>query len=574
MLCRFRPRGRTGRVLLFWLFGMLGMASTSVGQPSEPLQHAWEVQPDLGDCWILSTSPRAAFLDVEKLNAPTVQERIDTAQMICLNHDRDGFQGGPQAIAILLKRLSEGKEGLLVKRAMMSAVCLLDDGSNASMLWEVAQLDPVMQSTVERAMLRWHSSVALATWRARLHETNANPGPLADALRGIAVVGETTDREALVGLLLSNNGTDNHRLLAAEALGAIDRSGLNALAKELLASNMAHRQVLAACLLMQHTDADALAILQTILNQSDPDAGGDSARRKAATALATHHPASVLDNAPRWLQDPDSHLRRLALEAMSQSCDEDQLRLQAQLLSDPSLPVREQARKNLLGCARSGARQAVDDRITDALQSNDWRALEQSLLLIAALKDASRCEGLLPLLEHPQPEVHLHAGWALMVLAEAPNVLEGMLQFAQSKTERLERGDSPLTKSESICLSFLLESFGRNRYQLALPMLDKYIPKEFFKMGNLCRASAIWSIGQIKKDVDDPGLRARLRERITDLPPMNPENFLVRFACILALGEFGYGDSIEILQSIGSDGVNPLGLAAAWAMGQIEKKSP
>lgn len=545
-----------------------------MGQPSLPLQHAWEVQPDLGDIWRVSTPPRAAFIDVDKLNAPTVQERIHAAQMICLNHDRDGFQGGPQAIAILLKRLMEGAEPLLVKRAMMSAVCLLDDGSNAPALWDAAQVDPIMQATVERALLRWHSPVALVAWRARLSEPNVCAGALDSALRGLALVGEASDREALTGLLLSNRATDNTRLLAAEALGAIDRSGLNALAKELLSSDIEYRQALAASLLIHHSDPDALAILQTIVDPFYVETGSDSARRMAATALATNHPASVLDNALKWLQDPDSHMRRLALEAMHKACDADGLPMQARLLSDPSLAVREQARKNLLECARSGERNTVDDCVTEALLSDDWRALEQSLLLIVALEDASRCDRLLSLLEHPQPEVHMHAGWALMVLTEDPSVLERMLQFAQSRTERLERGDSPLSKSESICLSFLLESFGRNRIAVALPMLEKYIPKDFFKMGNLCRASAIWSIGQIKKDVDDPELRARLQERITDLPPMNPENYLVRFACILALGEFGYEDSIETLQVFDRDAVNPLGLAAVWAIDQIQNRSP
>jgi hypothetical protein len=256
--CPLRSRAGSSCVLLLCVFGLFTVGSTSMGQPALPLQHAWEVQPDLGDIWRVSTPPRAAFVDVDKLNAPTIQERIHAAQMICLNHDRDGFQGGPHAIAILLKRLMEGAEPLLVKRAMMSAVCLLDDGSNAPVLWDAAQVDPIMHATVERALLRWHSPVALVAWRARLSEPNVSAGALDNALRGLALVGEASDREALTGLLLSNHATDNTRLLAAEALGAIDRSGLNALAKELLSSDIEYRQALAASLLFHHSDPDAL----------------------------------------------------------------------------------------------------------------------------------------------------------------------------------------------------------------------------------------------------------------------------------------------------------------------------
>ena len=91
------------------------------------------------------------------------------------------------------------------------------------------------------------------------------------------------------------------------------------------------------------------------------------------------------------------------------------------------------------------------------------------------------------------------------------------------------------------------------------------------KMGNLSRASAIWAIGKMKADVDDPELRVRFQERITDLPPMNPENYLVRYACIVALGRFGYRDSKEIAGRHVHEDRNPLGYASKWAIEQIDR---
>jgi hypothetical protein len=102
-------------------------------------------------------------------------------------------------------------------------------------------------------------------------------------------------------------------------------------------------------------------------------------------------------------------------------------------------------------------------------------------------------------------------------------------------------------------------------------MLKRYIPKQDFRMGNLSRASAIWALGKIETDTDDAVLRAQLRERIQDLSSMTPENYLVGYACMLALGEFGYKDCKETLKKTGAVPPNPLGYAVEWAIDRIDR---
>jgi hypothetical protein len=140
-------------------------------------------------------------------------------------------------------------------------------------------------------------------------------------------------------------------------------------------------------------------------------------------------------------------------------------------------------------------------------------------------------------------------------------------------TDSLENETKQFGKSDTIMLSLLLETFGRHKYEPAYKMLTRYVPKNDYKMGNLSRASAIWSIGQIKKEVDDAELRASLRERIKDLPPDRPENYLVRFSCILALGEFGFKDSQEVVDQYSGSPPNPLGYAGNWAREQFKSSS-
>jgi hypothetical protein len=275
---------------------------------------------------------------------------------------------------------------------------------------------------------------------------------------------------------------------------------------------------------------------------------------------------------PTWLIHEDGKLRSLALQSLSTSVQPGAIASQTPLLNDPVDEVRTLARKNLITAANNGLQAEVNEAINTTIDRGQWRGLEQAILIIAALRDTQRCDILLQFIDHPQPEVHMHAAWALMELANEPIVVEQIFERCLALTQLLESGAGPLKKSESIRGSFLIEALGRNRFLPALPMLQKYIPKQEFKMGNLTRASAIWSIAQMKKGEDDPGLRKQLIERIKDMPPLNPENYLVRFACILALGEFGFPDAVDTITTFGGDPPDPLGTASRWAIEQIRKQ--
>ena len=66
-------------------------------------------------------------------------------------------------------------------------------------------------------------------------------------------------------------------------------------------------------------------------------------------------------------------------------------------------------------------------------------------------------------------------------------------------------------------------------------------------------------------------LRQALFERIADLSPFMPEDELVRFACILALGEMGFEDSLPTLERFNEGKPFPIGYACDWATEQITK---
>lgn len=535
------------------------------GQNTLPLQHLWEVQPNLGDIWAASGQGNSAAIEFNDLLSDLPRVRLDTARLICMNAERPGFGDKGKAIERILAALKRSDESILTKRTMISAACLLDNGTYAQQIWDLSREDTVADQQVQQSLIRWKNPIALEQWRSAIRDLSLPASQLRLAIEGIGACGTSEDRKVLAELLESESTPIDLRLLAAPTLGKLQTSGLTSMARKYLESSLPDRDLVAVSLLNQHSDDESLALVRTV-----HDTGSSPAKRIAATFLAERSQKIAEELATAWLNDPDSHFRNLALQVAAAGDSMKAIQVAQAMLRDDEDSLRKAARRNLLELA-SEHRENIDAVIKQELHGNDWRSIEQSIILLAELKDSSLCEQLIDLLDHPKAEVHMHAAWALRDLSEKDPTLERIFNKAIALTDSLENGTKTFGKSEAIMLSLLLETFGRHAYDPAYEMLTRYIPKNDYKMGNLSRASAIWSIGQIKKTVDDPDLRAALRERIKDLPPEKPENYLVRFNCILALGEFGFKDSQEVIEQYSGSPPNPLGHAGVWAKEQIKK---
>jgi HEAT repeat protein len=548
----------------------LGTPARSPGQTVVPLRHAWEVRPDLGNIWETNSAPRAPEFDVEQLDSPEAELRVRTAQRICLHHDRDGLNDKPRAVELILKRLAMDNESLLIRRSMIAAAALIDDGSHAGELLAAAKNDSIMLESLDRALIRWKSPAATSRWRSLIASHHEHPTGLKQALEGIRWVGESQDIPSLIAVLRSNDATDSERWLASLAIGELDRSEGLPLALEILDSDIPNRFSLATNVLQYHTSNEAYMLLSTqVISKTRGEA-----LRHAAIAIARQFPDRAVEDASTWVSQPEPTLRRLAAEALRKTPSRDAALRIASLMDDDDQGVRLAARQTFVHYSSAGLRAECDASIKQLMDSDEHaRAKEQAALWMVEVRSTDYFEQLIRCLDHSVPEVHMLAAWALMELVEDPKWVEEVAKRCQSMTMELATDPKPATKSEIIRGSFLLEVLGKNRHRPSLDMLRQYIPKNDFKMGNLTRASAIWSLGQIQRDEDDPELRAQLMARMKDTPPMNPENYLVRFACILALGEFGYRDALPTLNSHGGDPPSPHGYATIWARSQIEMKS-
>ena len=554
------------RISLASLLAFLAVDS-AWAQRVVPLEHRWEVDPGFGDVWNTIREPRAKFLNVNDLKSDQAIVRFEAAQNICLNFDRPGFRNSPKTLTLVLDQVGNDANSILARRSMISAACLLDDGANAQTIWNAAKSDPLASSMVEPYLWKWKSPVALDFWRQRLKDPKSSSAQIENALNGLAQVGKEQDRSLCLEWIESNRSSPITRFAAARTLGLLQPNGLSELANQILNSQDPDKHLLAVSLVATHTDASALKLLETVLQQGPP-----VSQRLAASSIAQHFPQQGLAMVVDWTKHPDDAIRLAALELLKSTPSEQNTRLQATLMADPDLKVRKIARTQILELAGKNFRPTVDDCVSQNLLSEAWQGVEQAIVLAVELQDRSRCPKFIELLEHTRPEVNMVAGWALMELANEPQILAAIVPHAERLTSDLA-AEEKVAKQDIIRLSFLFEAFGRNRYEPVLPMLRKYIPKDNFKMGNLSRTSAIWAIGKTMKQQDDPALRAQLHERVLDLGTLTPENYLVGYGCILTLGEFGFLDSKPIVERHAIDSQDALSCAGRWAKDQIEKSA-
>ncbi len=554
------------------LFFILFSATSSFvfGQQTLELQHQWEVDPPLGNIWDQTRSTRSILFDIELLKSRFTKDRLQVAQSISLEHTNPKFQRRERALELLIAGLNAGEENLLVKRAMVAAVLSLGDGSHADVLWSLAKSDAALLPAVERKFVDWKSLIALTEWRQRLGDSNAKPTELATALEGLAVVGNADDRLGLQAVILASHTSVANKYLASCALGGLVTNGLNEFAQQVMESDLDQRFLIASQLIKLHSGEQTATQMRHILTQ-----GPASAQLVAYRSVSQGFPEIAREFAKPMTLHSDPGLRTLALEFLQGNSDDESLEMQGALLKDRNPGVRSLVAKHLLEKAKQGHRARVDECVDSHLNAAEWTGIEKAIVVAVGLEDRSHCKAFLRLLEYPRPEVNLIAGWALKEIGDEPEILAGMLGQAERMTAELNSTSNVSSRSltDRIGLSYLHEAFGKNHYEPASQMLMKYIPKTGHQFGNISRASAIWSLGKLNKGKDNKVLREKLHDRIGDLSPINPEDYLVRFACNLALGEMANPESHEVIVRYQEQLPSPLAYAAEWALSQIDQAS-
>ena len=349
------------------------------------------------------------------------------------------------------------------------------------------------------------------------------------AIRCLGQTRETQAQDALAGML-GKSGDVVLELEAARSLGMIQRTGLEPVVTSLLAESDGRLQqhMIAVRLLRFHTGQAAIDLLLQLAIDKEPGVAATAIER-----LVELDPQLVVPIARQSLRRRDARLRELIVSALAHVRTPATVSLLEPILGDAHPRVRRLARTTLLDFSKDAA--LIEDVLgagESQLESDDWKALEQSSVLLGQLQHKPVARRLLQLVkQHARPEVCTAAAWALRMV-EVPELLPDIFQFVKHDYTRImdQKGSS---LSSGAGLVHLLETLGQMEYQPAEAHLRLWIPSGMRdpKPGD-ARSAAVWSLGKLHADQEDPALTATLMQRIND--PFE-DGEVVR-AAIIALG--------------------------------------
>lgn len=532
------------------------------------LQNRWEYDPDVGTIWSVSQEPVASSLDLESLSSSDLQRRLEAMQMAIRAVAAEGVVNRREAYDTVMQQLQQdlsadaGRYSLLTE--VSAAAELAADREQIEQLWQAVAERPELRHVVEPKMVEWESPLALPVWRSRLSEGQADFALQMLAFDGISQLGDASDNEVLRQLVERGDTPQPIRLLASEALGGLSDAGLEELAQQSIDSGQPQGFQRAANLLRNHTSSEANQILERILKDGD-----SYAQAVAFQGLAKTNPSRARALAQSLVEHPDDNIRLAAIEVLSLVDDAASLNLQASALDDANLQIRQEVRRNLKRRATQAEFSAiVNDVLSHFLAADVWQGNEQAILLAAELKKSDRADAIIALLGHPKPEVSIRAAWALQHLELTTEQLESVFQICQTVTQRLTE-QKFVSFEEEIQTAFLFEALGVHAYRPASEMLELYIPKNQQIMKPVTRTSAIYALGHIWADSENPSLVESLVQRVNDGNPLDPEQVTVKYAAAIALGRMGAKSKLRDVETMPERPPNALGFARQWAVEQL-----
>jgi HEAT repeat protein len=575
------------------MFLLVGVAVNAVGdaaekvpqslsgarKPHSVIDSAMEKDPEL-----IVPEPETVFspqlkpLWLKALARPEADLQRQAADAIARAH-RLGMKGLSDAVPELLKIVDAPDSHRLARLSAARALVALDaKQAVASLSQHLPTQGIAYAQIVEPALARWDYRPVRTIWIDRLSERNVRRGELQLAIRGLAVVKETSAARRLTTLAGDSAVAPQIRLSAARASGQLRSMGLYERAKSLAADKSPRHlldRLVAATMLSRHQGEPVQKLLLQLAVDSDPTVSAVALQR-----LLKIDPLLVLPKVDELLTRRDANVRRLAAEALAARADASSIKKLGPLFNDPHPGNRDFARETL---RRFASTQQLDPLVraeaTRVLQLRDWRGQEQAALLLAQLDHKPAAKRLIALLESSRPEVMAATGWALRKLA-IPETLPAMLDKATRETNNSQKvgtpGKGPMPgvgyprEGYDAQLFQLLQAFGQMRYAPAAPLLRRFIPKSVPFPVHV-RAAAVWSLGFIDPGPRRAELTKQLSGRLADAFGMFPEFELVRRMSAVALGRLKAKDQIGTLRRFYShDGPgSEVGLACRWAIHEI-----
>lgn len=494
-------------------------------------------------------------------------DSLTRAHQLLRKPDRIASADLNQLSEALMDVLETPDEHAVARTAAARALVEIDARRAAPLLIEHARRGPIELSlSVEPTLARWDFQPAREIWLQRVSDPSTPPALLHLSIACLADVGESQAIPELSQLVTAPTVSATTRLAAAKALAKLPASGLVEMARQLTDGSSPQPlldQLLAVHLLANQSSASALELLEQYAVAAEPTVAA-----QAMTRLLDIAPAKLTQRAASTIENPDALIRHLTIRALATEPSETSIAVLMPALGDRVPEIRRDARRILLTMSgRDELRPAVIEQTTRTLAGDQWRGLEQAILILTELDQKQVGERFLQLLQHPRPEVYVSAAWGLKRLA-VPDLIEAMFEEAQRIS--VDAVSEEAAEEVSAALSHLLEALGPMNHQPAQPFLRTFIPKSAPYRTEV-RAAAIWSLGFLGAESPDPQLVAQLEERLVDHNLIFPEAFEVRALSAVSLGRMNTESSLPALrQEYSLEGPGTyLGRCCGWAIEQL-----
>ena len=538
----------------------------------------WQRDPELRMPARIRRLPTSYLqLWIEALAGPEYELRRDVAMNITRAH-RDGYLDCSTAADALAKALNDASAPRSVVVEIARALITLDARSNAAKFKELldAGQGTYFEMLVEPALARWGDVDMLSQWRQRLKADDVPRYRRTLAIRSIAHLPQTmtVDEElhAELASLVSSSRDTGIIFEAAQALGQVQRSGLEQLADQLLFSTGKSSQirVLAGVYLLLHHQSELSgALLLRTLTVALVDPHDAPIVRAVWRRLLERNVAKLSTFVPQAITHSDPEVRRVAIDTLVRFPSEEQIALLGNALDDEHPGIRRAARQTLLALSRDDSlRPSVIQAGLAAIARPSWREQEQAVVLLAILDQSETADRLLELINSPRPEVAIAAAWGLRQLNVAEK-LDRLLAIAEATDKQIDDGQE-LRPHQSVVLAHVFEALGRGKFKPAIPLLKRWIPKASPRFDfEVPRSSAVWSLGRLFEDSRDVTLAEQLKARFVDVLSFIPESTTVRYAAGIALGRIGAVEVAPDLELFAELGIEEPDLAAAWSVERL-----
>ncbi len=508
-----------------------------------------------------------APLWLQALARPESELQRMAADTIALAH-RAGMPRLDVAADRLLELLQQDQLEPSVRRAAANALVTLDAKQAAQPFAQIMSTGSLaMVKIVEPALARWDYEPARATWRLRLADPEIERARLQLAIECLGVVKDTDALPTLLRIAKDVNAEVPMRLSAARASAEIDHNDLIAAANELASTEAGQptASLLAATLLSRQSGAEAVAILKRLAAVESVTASGAALRR-----LFEIDPSHVYEFAAAAIQSKDVNVRHVGAAALAHRADAEAIAQLTPLLNDTNPGLRRAVSSSLLRLAEQAPlRDVVIQTSTDVVSRDEWRGLEQAVIVLGSLDHEPVAPRLVELLTHARPEVLVAAAWGLRKLA-VPETLPPMLAQAEQQVQLVldDSYEPRYLGSIDAQLSHLFQAFGELGYGEGETLMRKFIPKTYL-YGGWTRPAAVWAVGKLNEGKLDEALAKQLAARVADIDSTLPETEPVRRMSAIGIGRMKAESQLDTLRQFAVPSHGIPGLACAWAIERI-----